>query len=58
MKGSTNEHGAIQNTINSIKKQENFFQNTIVNVKVKGILVFVANIQLGEKGYRGFFWKK
>jgi len=35
MKGSTNEHGASQNTINSIKKQEKLFQNTIVNVKVK-----------------------
>jgi hypothetical protein len=35
MKGSTNEHGASQNTIKSIEKQENLFQNTIVNVKVK-----------------------
>lgn len=60
MKGSTNEHGASQNTINSIKKQENLFQNIIVNVKVKAFyflwLIFttwgkkVQNVFLGKMG--------
>lgn len=57
MKGSTNEHGASQNTIKSIEKQENLFQNTTVNVKVKAFYFLWLIFNLGRKGTKGFFGK-